>query len=423
MNQLWFTLLVASAGFSVLALGLIGSYLILGRSRRNARLEKAEIIRQSERRYGTLFNAVSDIVYVHDLDGRLLDVNRPGAALLGVEPGALTGRNILDILAGRSRRAVAAYLEMLRSGRSEVSGLFPLAGRDGRCVVLEVRSAAGAGEDGALHVQGIARDVTKQLEVERALRKRERELQRLLGRAEAMQASLRELSRELLRVQEEERRKIGRELHDEIGQLLAAITINLQLMRKQPGAHAEALLARQIEEAERLAGDVFTRIRQVLRELRPIALNGAALMPAIGQLLNEFSERTGVRHTLADEAPELESLDDEKKAAIFRVLQESLTNVMKYAGASSVRAALRSEGGRVTLTVADDGAGFSPDAAHGRGRTGGGFGLLGMRERVQLAGGEFRVDSAPGRGTTIHISIPIAAEGAAGTPQRKAVHA
>jgi PAS domain S-box-containing protein len=406
MSEAWFIVLAASAGFSVLALGLIGSYLILGRSRSDARREKAEIIRQSERRYGTLFNAVSDIVYVHDLEGRLLDVNRPGAALLGVEPGALTGMNILDTPAGRSRKAVATYLEALRAGRAEVAGLFPLQGRDGRCVVLEIRSAVGTGADGTLHVQGVARDVTKQKEVERALRKRERELQRLLGRAEAMQGSLRELSRELLRVQEEERRKIGRELHDEIGQTLAA-----------------AALARQIQEAERLAGDVFTRIRQVLRELRPIALDGAELMPAIGQLLSEFSERTGVRHTLTDEAPELESLDDEKKTAIFRALQESLTNVTKYARASNVRAVFRSENGQVTLEVIDDGVGFTPARTPGRGHAGGGFGLLGMRERVQSAGGECRVESAPGRGTTVRVSLPVRPHIVTESHQRKAVNA
>jgi signal transduction histidine kinase len=208
-------------------------------------------------------------------------------------------------------------------------------------------------------------------------------------------------------VQEEERARIARELHDDLQQGLAAITMEAVAVRQRlPGAEAEVL--RGLASIERIGGQMITSTRRIVQDLRPQVLEDLGLVSAIEWLASQFTQRTGVSCTVDAASP-----DAQEEAGLvslgpclYRVAQEALNNVAKHAGAKSVRIVLATDdAGRLRLAISDDGAGI----AAGRQGAVGAFGLLGMRERVRAAGGTLRVSSRPGQGTTIEVSVPVAA--------------
>jgi signal transduction histidine kinase len=224
----------------------------------------------------------------------------------------------------------------------------------------------------------------------------------LYAALEARSADLRRTSASLLRAAEGERQRIARELHDETGQMVTAIKLELaelQRMLAGAGRGSEA-----VERATDLANRALESIRATARGLRPTVLDDLGLVPAMRTLAEEFAGRTGVAIELkaaplpAPPAPEVE-------VALYRVLQEALTNVARHAAATRVEALLATEGGELVLTVQDDGKGFE---AGGPARSGnGGAGLAGMKERVVGAGGRFTVTSAPGRGVRLEARLPL----------------
>lgn len=400
--------MAGAIGGLVLGLGLLGSFVFLRKTRVDAEREKNLILIEGERRYSTLFNTVSDVVYMHDLDGKILEINETISELLGLRVDEIIGRNILDLVGPRHRGAAQAYLQQVSSAEHEVNGVLPIVARTkSRLVMLEFRSTAVIENNNIVRVQGIARNVAEQRTYERSLKRRELQMVRLLEKAEMMRESLSIVTRELLKVQEEERRKISRELHDEIGQLLATMTLNLAMMKKTFVAADMEMLKARITETEKLAGEMFERIRTFLRELRPMALDDGGLVTAIKRLLKDYSEQTGIASLLEDDTKEIESLDHEKKAVIYRMIQEGLTNIAKHAHASIVKIRLESSNGTVSLCVQDDGDGFEISRFPKPWRNGYGLGLLGMQERIHLVRGEFSVESVPGKGTLLHAKIPV----------------
>ena len=226
----------------------------------------------------------------------------------------------------------------------------------------------------------------------------------LYAALEERSAELARTSASLLRAAEVERGRIARELHDETGQVLTAIRLELaELERAMAGAGLETGAA---QRARDLTGRALESIRATARGLRPAVLDDLGLVPALRALAEDFAGRTGVAVNLsttplpARPAPEVE-------VAVYRVLQEALTNVARHAGATRVDARLALDEGEIVLVVQDDGRGFQAD---GRARAdGGGTGLAGMRERVVGAGGRLTVTSAPGRGARLEARLPAGA--------------
>jgi PAS domain S-box-containing protein len=213
---------------------------------------------------------------------------------------------------------------------------------------------------------------------------------------------LRELSAHRERVREEERKKIAREVHDELGQALTALRMDVALLRMADGPHSPALLARVAamkEAVDRTIGIV----RNVTSALRPAALD-LGLTAALEWQVEDFARRSGIECMLhADETEVV--LDDDQATALFRIVQESLTNVLKHAHASHVEVTLEARTDCICLEVSDNGRGFAADGPL-RGR----FGLVGMRERVLVLGGTVQVNSAAGEGTTVSVRLPLANE-------------
>ena len=240
--------------------------------------------------------------------------------------------------------------------------------------------------------------------VQAALTRSERHYNELLEKSGHMQEHLRRLSHELLSSQEEERRKISRELHDEIGQILTAINVKLATLKKEAAINTTGL-TRKISSTQRLVERSMGTVHRFARELRPPLLDDLGLIPALHSYLRSFTKRTHIPVHFTAFA-EVERLGGDKRTALYRVAQEALTNVEKHAKASLVTLTLRRLAGAIRMEIHDDGRSFRVERVLRDKRTGR-LGLIGMRERVDMAGGSFTVVSAPGQGTTIRAQIPF----------------
>ena len=229
----------------------------------------------------------------------------------------------------------------------------------------------------------------------------------LAGRLQARTTELEHLSRRMVRQHEDERRRLSLELHDETAQVFAAMKMQLGLVRERVapdvGAHVDRALA--------LVDEGLRGIRNVTNDLRPALLDDLGLLPALRSLVADFAERREASATFT--GPEmLPVLPDEAEVALFRAVQESLTNVARHAPDAPVAVTIAAAAGRVRLEIADRGAGFDGDAALRRAESDGHLGIAGMRERIAAIGGTVDVSSARGAGTTIAITVAASEDSA-----------
>ena len=226
---------------------------------------------------------------------------------------------------------------------------------------------------------------------------------RLLEEVRRGRQRLTQLSRQLLKTQEIERRKIARELHDVIGQALAVTKVNLEVLKQatinQPSKDLVQETVSMIEEA-------LEQARNLSLDLRPSLLDDFGLACAMGAYLDRQSQRSGFTANCTFEPPEV-PLSLEIETTCFRILQEAVTNLVRHAKASQVFVDLREVDGKLELLIRDNGVGFDVALAQERAQLGQSMGLLGMQERVSLLGGEIEICSAPGQGATIRVSFPI----------------
>jgi len=227
--------------------------------------------------------------------------------------------------------------------------------------------------------------------------------ERKLAEARLLQSfsRLQELSRRLAEVEESERRRINRELHDRVGQNLSALNLSLNLVRSQLPAAAPAGVAERLEDAQHLAETAVRQVRDVMAELRPPALDDYGLLAALRAYAEPLAARSGVPVVVDGQEP-APRLAPATETALFRIAQEALTNAAKHARAARIEVRLVEWNGRVVLTLSDDGIGFDPDSAK-RGRAT--WGLRTMRERAEAVGAMLRVDSARGRGAQVVVEV------------------
>lgn len=265
----------------------------------------------------------------------------------------------------------------------------------------------------------LSMEVTRRKIVEQSLKASEVHQAKSLKEARLLKEQLRSLSRQVLSVQEDERRKISRDLHDVIAQSLMSINVRLATLKKQVWLNTKEF-HQSIAVTQRLLEKTARIVHRFASQLRPPVLDDLGLIPALHSFLNDFIARTGVQAELTI-AKEVELLTSDQRTAMFRVTQEALTNVERHAKASCVKVAACKAAKTIVMTISDDGKSF--DVARIMGTDGGKhLGLLGMRERVEMVGGSFQIDSAPGRGTTVSVRIPLAKPkpgGAATTKPRK----
>jgi len=227
-----------------------------------------------------------------------------------------------------------------------------------------------------------------------------------MAQREALERARDELLRQLARAEEQERLRLSRELHDQMGQLVAALLLGLRSLAPGPGRAHGAL-----GELERLGEQIAREVHTVALELRPPALDRLGLRRALEGRLNEWAERHGVEADFQAVGIVDERFGPDVETTLFRAVQEGLTNVARHAEARSVSLVLERRPGSVAVILEDDGRGFDVEAATAPAGEGGRLGLLGMKERARLLGGVIEIESAPGAGTTLFVRLPVHDQG------------
>lgn len=309
--------------------------------------------------------------------------------MYGVSPQRFTPTSpaILALIAPGDRAAVQQSTERCLAEQRPFAYDLRINRADGSVRILHCRGHAVADPAGRVsRLLGTAQDVTERRHIEERLRDSQRRLRALTARREA--------------ILEEERARIAREIHDELGQILTASKLDVAWVRESlPDAPAE-IRGRLVELAERLDATVKT-VRRITTELRPVVLDQLGLGPAVEWLGRDFTHRTGLACSVRAEL-DGHVLPPETATGLFRILQEALTNVARHAGAQTVRVELWAVDQTVCLEVTDDGLGFEADAGPGEG-----LGIMGMRERAILLGGALELGPAQPSGTRLSVWAPI----------------
>ena len=377
-----------------------------------------------------------------DEDGLILEVNLTGAALLGIERSRLINRRLQGFVDPPSRTAFLAFFKKVFAGPGkqicEISFLnergtpfwadfqaAPAGSLRGtrkwcRVAISDITTLKQA-EEVRQRLEGLAaanrelkREIVQRQKGEEALKKSEAHYAHLFEQSRQMQEQMRHLSRQLLLTQEEERKRISRELHDEIVQTLVGINVHLASLTMKSPVNLKDL-RKKIIRTQRLVEKSVTIVHRFARELRPTVLDDLGLIPALQSFIKDFTKRTNIRIHFMTYAG-VDQLSDTQRTVLYRVAQSALANVHKHAHASDVKVSIRKLQDAIRLEIHDNGKSFDMERVlfakrHKR------LGLLGSRERVEMVGGKFGVESAPGHGTTISAEIPISGDGPKGTPK------
>ena len=349
--------------------------------------------------------------------GRIFDANPFIRDMLGYSRADLVGKALWEIgLFADTEANKAAFATLRADGYIRYDDL-PLRTHDGRAIEVEFVSNAYVVGDARV-IQCNVRDVTDRKRAEDALRvvhaglevrvgERTAELAAAnatlrgeIARREAAEAGRRELQQQLTTVQEAERRRIARELHDQMGQHLTALGLGLKVVKE--GTPDPSPARDRLQHLQAMTDRIGREVHHLALELRPTALDDLGLDAALANYAEGWSGRSGVEVDFLGSGPQAGRLPPAVETALYRVTQEALTNVLKHAGATRVSVVLQRSAGQVTAVVEDDGVGFEADRVAGRR-----LGVLGMRERVALVGGTLAVESGPGRGTTVIARIPV----------------
>jgi PAS domain S-box-containing protein len=346
-------------------------------------------LRENERRYRTLFSQAMDGILLLDAEGNIVDVNASFARMHGYSVEELLHMNLSQLDTTESLALATARIRRIQSGET-VGFDVEHYHQDGHVLPLDV-AASAINIDGKMYTLAFHRDITERRRAEQELKRSQRELRGLSKAAnEALEA---------------ERRRTARELHDELGQSLTALKMDLESLRAALPPDQPDLGERTLAMHALLDGTIAAT-RRIAADLRPLMLDDLGLAAALDWLTNNFSKHTGIATDLVID-DSVAQVPEPIASALYRITQESLTNVAKYAEASAAEIRLERDGDWVQLLVRDNGRGIAASDKDKRGT----FGLLGIRERVMLLGGEVAIQGAPGEGSEVRARIPLAAAG------------
>ena len=381
-----------TAATLLIAVPLIGVVaLLLYRESRSHRAMQRALERMQARASGFFESAMDAIVAVDEQQNVVL-FNAAAEKMFGCPQDQAIGAPLSRFIPDRFRSAHARHVEAFgatsTSSRRMAGGARVVAGL--RCNGEEFPIDASISQ----HAEGKAKFFTVVL---RDVSERVRALESLARSRE----ELRELASAAISAREQEQARIARELHDELAQSMAALKMDVTLIRaSRPDAHGT--LAKRLDGMEGQIDATVAAMRRIAADLRPPVLDDLGLAPALGSLVEKFRRSSGVQCRLSLAGLE-QPLPQDHTIAVFRIVQEALTNVAKHAQAPNVDVSVAVDDGHVAIVVKDDGVGLAPDAT----RKPRSYGLLGMRERAYLLGGEARVTGAAGGGTTIEVRLPL----------------
>lgn len=340
---------------------------VLARVKMHLALERQR--RSLEGMFEDVIEFAPDAFVLCDPQGSIGRINSRAEQMFGYRREDLVGRSVVVLMPNGLARGTS--LRCLRSDGSE----FP----------ADINVSPLQTHRGSL-VMAVVRDVTDRQKAEQSLVESRRQLRLLIAQNEARR--------------EVERKHMAREVHDELGQLLTGLRMEMSLVEMRFG-NQNAGLAEKVQGMKSLLDRAIQGVRHVVANLRPTALD-MGLVAALESVCTEFAQRAGIVCEFQTREQAV-VLDEARAVVVFRIVQESLTNVMRHAGASHVRVTLGCEGSALGVEVRDNGKGFDLSAAAGAAS----FGLLGVRERAHGLGGRVDIVSAPGRGTVVGLTIPL----------------
>lgn len=333
----------------------------------------------------SIFANISDAVVVVDREGTIIAGNHSLEKMTGWQKAELIGqRHICEICKGMATCAEELTCTECFFHQSRLTSFEMWVKRkDGKEFPVAASSTKLPDTERGLMVM-ILRDMSQQQQAER-----ERNQQKLTNY--------------VISAQEEERKRISRELHDGVGQALYSIVVGLNVISQ---FHMDTQVKELLTDVQELTARAMEEVKRMAVELRPSALDDLGLLPAIRSYVKRFEMTFGieVKHTLIGAQRRYKAAVE---TALYRILQEAMTNSAKYADADSLQVTFQDCQDRLQLTVMDDGIGFDPEQLAVRGT---GLGLFGMKERANLLDGTVEIDSAPGAGTIIRVSIPLEKE-------------
>ncbi|HNU13871.1 MAG TPA: PAS domain S-box protein [Chitinophagaceae bacterium] len=345
--------------------------------------KKAELaLRLSEEKYRTLIEQAADAIALYDAKGKILEANTSASKLLGYTKKELSVMNLTEILLEEEIKENPVQYDVLSAGHSTVK-LRRMRRKDGSVVVTEVRSQQLP--DGRF--LSVVRDMTDRIKAEEELK--------------ASYKAVRKLTAHLQNIREEERTSIAREIHDELGQQLTVLKMDVSWLNKKFHGTDEKANQR-LKELLSMIDETVKSVRRISSQLRPSLLDDLGLTAAMEWQLSEFEKRAGIKTKLITPEEEVD-LSDAVKTALFRIFQESLTNVARHSRAKNVTVVLRKDDHTFILSITDDGKGFDINKVADK-RT---LGILGMKERSSMIGGTYEINSTPGGGTSVIISVPV----------------
>lgn len=410
----------------------------------NAELQEArDQLEAAVEKYTDLYDFAPVGYFSLDESGVILEVNLTGATLLGVERSRLINRRLPRFAVPASQPVFLAFLERVLAGTGKqvcevelireggavfwasFHGTSDISASDSRTrcriAVSDITSNKRAQEEQrrfkalAVANEELRREIVRRHAIEEALKQSEQHSRRLLEQAQQMQEQLRQLSRQVLSAQEEERKKISRELHDVIAQTLTSINLRLATLKADAAINSKDL-ERNITRTQQLVEQSVNIVHRFARELRPTVLDDLGLIPALHTFMKGFKEQTGIHVSLSAFAA-VEQVNDDKRTVLYRVAQEALTNIARHARASQAEVRIQKLDDAVCLKIKDNGKGFVTEQVLHANKSKR-LGLLGMRERLEMVGGSIAIESTPGKGTTILAQIPLASSRARGGTRR-----
>lgn len=343
----------------------------------------------SENRLRTILDTEPDCIKLLDKECRLIEMNPAGLAMIEADNlEAVKGAPMIQLINPPYRRLFLQFVKEVFNGQQKKIE-FEITGFKGTTRWLETNAVPFRNANGEIvAILGVTRDITPNKENEKKLHQ--------------LNIRLRELTAHLEDIREEERIKMAREIHDELGQQLTAIKMDVSWVQKQEGVKKDKVLQTKLQETEGLLSNVINTVRQLAAELRPSMIDDLGLQDALQWQAQEFTRRYGIKCSFKTNNDRF-VIESKTAIALFRIFQEALTNILRHAQAKSVESRLTILKDSLTLEVADDGIGIDKKKLSNK-KT---LGLLGMEERALMLNGTFKVTSEIKKGTTITITVPV----------------
>ncbi len=355
-----------------------------------SRVKADELLKTSEKKFRDLLDSTPDAMIIADENGKIVMLNKQAISLFGYKKDEITGKPVQLIVPEGlgSATVIPGHKRPKGRGRNQAISILEISARnkEGQMFPAEISLSPLITEEGLL-LSAAIRDISSRKKAEKEL--------------EESYRAIRELTDHLQNIREEERAHIAREIHDELGQQLTVMMMDVSWISRKIGAE-NTVVSKKLQELISLLDGMVKSVRRISTELRPSVLDDLGLLAAMEVHLKDFGKRSGIKTN--QQFPATEPLmSDAVKNGLYRIFQESLTNVARHSRAKAVSVKLKASASHILLIINDDGVGFDEELAASK-KT---LGVLGMKERAAAMNGSYTITGKSGMGTTIEVEIPL----------------